>query len=167
MLWAAACLDARCSLAGSGNLRERCSRRRPFGCRGRRRLVCLVAREVTHTVGVTQRIERLSAGGATVRGSASFRLPTLLGSTHTRQRPQSVSTCSTESMLGEMAPIMTVWQSPMNESRNTSVSLEPRKGMCVFPWSSPRMHSCARGVTHGVNPADRGRGASRGQPPDA
>eukprot|EP00962_Isochrysis_galbana_P046837 scaffold18952_cov45-Isochrysis_galbana.AAC.1 len=29
----------------------------------------------------------------------------------------------------------------MKESRSTSVSLEPRKGTCALPASSPRMHS--------------------------
>eukprot|EP00965_Chrysotila_dentata_P140327 4639305-Pleurochrysis_carterae.AAC.2 len=44
-------------------------------------------------------------------------------------------------MAGAMAPIMHVWQSPTNESRSTSVSLEPRNGTCALPMSRPRMHS--------------------------
>mmetsp|Transcript_2858 Transcript_2858/g.5348 ORF Transcript_2858/g.5348 Transcript_2858/m.5348 type:complete len:475 (+) Transcript_2858:1979-3403(+) len=49
--------------------------------------------------------------------------------------------CSQLADEGEMLAIMTVRQLPMNESRSTSVSLEPRKGTCLWPWSRERMHS--------------------------
>lgn len=42
---------------------------------------------------------------------------------------------------GEMFPIITVLQNPTKESLRTIVSLDPRKGVCPFPWSSARMHS--------------------------
>lgn len=64
-----------------------------------------------------------------------------LGTPHDIRRSWLPVVGPTESIEGDTAPIITVWQSPMNESRSTSVSLEPRKGMCVLPWSRPRMHS--------------------------
>jgi hypothetical protein len=40
-----------------------------------------------------------------------------------------LSVCSQDPELGEIHDIMTVRESPMNESRKTSVNLLPRKGM--------------------------------------
>jgi hypothetical protein len=40
-----------------------------------------------------------------------------------------LSVCSQDPELGEIHDIMTVRESPMNESRKTSVNLLPRNGM--------------------------------------
>jgi hypothetical protein len=50
-------------------------------------------------------------------------------STHLSAYLNVFRVCSQEPELGEMHDIMTVRESPMNESRRTSVNLLPRKGM--------------------------------------
>ena len=53
-----------------------------------------------------------------------------------------LSVCSQEEEQGETLAIITVRAAfPVKESRSTSVSLEPRKGMCRASVSSARMHS--------------------------
>lgn len=42
---------------------------------------------------------------------------------------------------GEMFPIMTVRQNPINESLRHIVSFDPLKGTWFLPWSSPLIHS--------------------------
>ena len=49
--------------------------------------------------------------------------------------------CSHEPVAGEMLAIITVRESPRNESLSTSVSLLPRNGTWLEPMSSARMHS--------------------------
>lgn len=41
---------------------------------------------------------------------------------------------------GDTFPIITVLQNPVKESFKTIVSLLPRNGVWVFPWSKARMH---------------------------
>ena len=51
------------------------------------------------------------------------------------------SVCSLELLLGEIFPIITVLQFPMNESFRTRVSFEPLKGLWRLDWSRALMHS--------------------------
>mmetsp|Transcript_585 Transcript_585/g.2266 ORF Transcript_585/g.2266 Transcript_585/m.2266 type:complete len:322 (+) Transcript_585:785-1750(+) len=60
----------------------------------------------------------------------------------TRYAYRSVlSVCSHDPVAGDTLAIITVREFPMNESRSTSVSFEPRNGTWPVPRSSARMHS--------------------------
>ena len=77
-------------------------------------------------------------GGATI--GSPLLVPRV--SSFTRSAYRSVlSVCSHEPSAGEMFAIITVRESPKNESRSTSVSFDPRNGTCDAPESSARMHS--------------------------
>ena len=67
--------------------------------------------------------------------------PSLLSSLTLYAYLRVLSVCSQLPVAGETLAIITVRLSPMNESRRTSVSFDPRNGTCPDPRSSARMHS--------------------------
>ena len=90
------------------------------------------------TPSAAKRVARDDAASA-LEGSPS--LPPSRSSL-TRYAYRSVlSVCSHEPVAGDTLAIITVREFPMNESRSTSVSFEPRNGTWPVPRSSARMHS--------------------------
>ena len=49
--------------------------------------------------------------------------------------------CSEQLKQGLIFAIIKVWQFPINESLNTKVNFDPRKGLCLFSKSKALMHS--------------------------
>ena len=106
-----------------------------------RRRLLLRARRLERPL--PERLGRVPVGPTTCVGRppALPLAPSLLSSLTLYAYLRVLSVCSQLPVAGETLAIITVRLSPMNESRRTSVSFDPRNGTCPDPRSSARMHS--------------------------